>query len=340
MPEMILRLKKHALKNKGWYILGFFGCFGCFFYIIGSVANFGVQTDDKRIIPSLMEGLGSLMLISGMSGGLIKILAVEGVFLNAIREVVFSEHGLKNLSREKVESIWQNSSQILFLENMKSDQEDEKIIKITEDVLKIYKQEMLKPPKKHENYFSADLDRNMVVSWHDKNKSIIKIDDWSRSIQIPFKHKEPLIMKNVISTLASTEEIQSMVETVSTKLISEGDDKLIPSEKISKDKKTVTILLKSEPKFKHEIIRERRWKLSLKSEPNIFAITPVIIKNMKLEIENKAEDLIVIVSRLGGEDKFQNIRGNKTVLFNEKSSMRLLAPLMPEQGYCVTFVKA
>src|SRR4051812_20157806 len=99
------------IKSKGgWYVILGIVAAGFALYLLGKFLEHGLVPGQTSFLASALTGIGSLISISGVSGAVMKILAVEGFFLDAVAEDAHGPRGLDRLNDEKLHETWIHST--------------------------------------------------------------------------------------------------------------------------------------------------------------------------------------------------------------------------------------
>jgi hypothetical protein len=323
----------------GWVFIFMTVVAGVVLYLLGKYLEYGTPAGQHSFASEICTGLGTLVLVSGVSGAIMKILAVEGFFLDAVAEDAHGEKGLARLNDAKLHETWLNATRMLHLRNMETDHESAEMKSLIAEMRAQFEKELQSRIPSSEKHFLQWHERTLDIEWLDREKSIVRIIDTVNSELIPFKSEESLSWTASIYSEAGTPITDAIVTELENKLRNCGDEELKLERETVEDGKRILTRFTSLPKPKHEIWRKREWRLNILNDPNFFTISPYIVRRADIRIHNKANGLAVAIIYIGSGKLFSSVSGSRYIRDGESAHIRLDRMMLPEQGYGLTLIK-
>jgi hypothetical protein len=291
------------------------------------------QTAVQKII-AFGGAVGRAALGGGVSGAVLKIMATEGFFLDAVASVAYGPAGLERRTDTERLEIWRNLTRKIYLPflpvsdggGFKDSPNSELFSEIEFAVARTFSYD--------KKFYIDRFHRKMDISWHDKEKKIIRIVDTQDIVLIPFD-KEPVLWVAQILTDYGRDISEYDIIEVELKINPPSNSAPV----IEEAPQCRTITYKLEGGGKHEIHRRRVWKWCLTKDPLFASISPYVVRNSHVELNNAADDLRVAFKDHGGSGLFViNGGAGKQVDCGQYSSLKGQSLLLPDQGYLLLFV--
>ena len=115
------RIYRFCLRHIGWFLIAIISMIGIGLFIWGKYELSFLQTGETDKWADIAAGLGTLLCASGVSGAVLKLIATQGFFKEAVAEVMYGEHAMGKLSEAAIVEIWAQATKLLYLRNMRVD---------------------------------------------------------------------------------------------------------------------------------------------------------------------------------------------------------------------------
>ncbi|TCP80839.1 hypothetical protein C8J31_11480 [Rhizobium sp. PP-CC-2G-626] len=333
MKKKFQEIIKHIKLHLGWYIITAMFILGAGGLIVGRLMLFMLPLGQHSLLGDLLSGGGTAICAGGVSGAVMKILATEGFFLDAVADVMHKREGLERLSEKRLKEVWKDSTRLLHLRSFETDHKSDEVQHIVTKMRSDYEEALEASVPAKELHFVNSHSRVLEFSWHDRDRGILCIRDVTISEIIPFKSKEVLTWKGRVASDTNLNLNNVVMDEVSFKLISEDDaEHPIKSVKSREGNEFVTEFT-SAPRERHEVRRERNWKLPILTDPNFKTISPYIVSKADIFVKNNADGIRIIFSSIGKPNLFKPIDGDVATDCGREAHFRARRMLVPDQGY-------
>jgi hypothetical protein len=267
-----------------------------------------------------LKSLGQAILISGVVSTLLTSLTYIGIFQHAVHDVLYGSEYLK--TRTDLPDIWSRVTAAICQEQFPV-LKNQLQTRVLDDYI---------PTKK--NFYYSRCDRECVVSWADKNKNIVNIEESTEIVLVPSSLDE-----KVTYAYEATADSRNPAEIdVRLDHLEIGGDantyaNILKEEEYTDEfggkgkKYSYNITLSGQPEY--FIRRLITRKVALSHDPVGEYTSNQFILNPTLKVRWKTDDLKVIFVGVGAEfeDKSLGLRDN----WNIRKGMTGL--LFPRQGY-------
>lgn len=340
MPRVAVLFCKFVLKHRGWFLIAAMAVIGAILFSYGKYRLSVIAPGQTDLTGEIFAGLGTLICASGVSSSVMKIIATEGFFMDAVAEVVHGHSGLRRLSDEKIAQTWAAATRMLYLKNMDAD----KVARENREGIEALRSQVeegirTRFPSGAEHFIRKST-RHIQVKWADKDKQIVEYSETTLSKVITFDRAKPLVLPLKIRCWANTtlDEYQMIENTAELK--NAGGEILKTISKTNTEKTERTTTYTSQPKDTHEVLRKSRCTVPILKDPNWHSISTFLIQEMEIYIENLEPDLVVVYNSLGNDTLFERVDGGEIVLQGQRTHLRARGTILPGQGYGLTFVKS
>lgn len=334
LKKLFARLKKHV----GWSIIGVISAAGVAGILVdlfyGNVPA-GSETSFSTLA-NFLGSVGKAVLGGGVSGAIIKIMATEGFFLDAVAAVAYGPEGLERRGEEEQKEIWRNLTRMVYLpflrpSELKDSPEEWRLTLASE-----LEDSISKTFTYDKKFYIERLHRRLEVRWKDAAREVVEVLDTQDSTIIPFKKHEEAEW----TTISTPDFGRGMQEYA----IAEVECNITPKPakpetiEVRDARRVATYYLQGHDK--HDIHRYRVWSWALDIDPIMAFNSPYVVRGMDIDIHNRAEGLLISFKDHGRKDLFGISGGvGRQIEFGQYSSFKAQSLVLPDQGCLLLFLR-
>jgi hypothetical protein len=304
-------------------------------------ANRASTATNLKILGAVGEVSG-IMLSAITTVIVLKVMTVQGYFVDAILDIMMGDKGIEIMSKERRISLWQRLTRIIYVpvldDRIKRNPTDIGLRKFDESLSKA-----IGTVFKYDKTFYIDrINVVITVEWSDvaEKKLIIMTTNLDFTL-IPFDPSTPIEWKTYrkadfglsIDDYESTAEPLILLDSQSptAKITS------FPGVKTGTREETKHSLSGDE-KYDLKWKRLNKWKIDI--DPRYTGVSSYVVLSGDVMIQNRCEGLKVLFTELGGEDLFIPIgQNNRWVLSGHDLRKRHKGVMVPDQGFELIFIR-
>jgi hypothetical protein len=321
-----------------WLVIGF--CLVCaVLYVTGKALGNFKGTAGEWCLAALGE-LGGVGVAAVISGVILKVLAMQGYFLSALAEIVLSDQALDHLEPSRRQYLWQRLTQRIYMPGLWNQLQSGTV---DHDLGKL-RDKLSDAVSKRFSYEKTAYIRSMkmkfTIEWADPTKKdqIVK-KERLRFTQVPFVPAEPTEWE-VVRTAEAHLGLDAYRRELKALTINERPPP-VPEVKVSADaplRETLVYVLKGSPEY--VIVEEEHVTWTLAKDPSWTRNLSKVAETVEIEIENKADGLMIVVLEVGGDNQYKIEEGARGVLrFGDHSVMVSRGVVLPDQGIQMIFIR-
>jgi hypothetical protein len=292
---MLDRIRGLAARWKGWPIILAILISGLVFVIIGELLQqAAAETSVAHALGSMLSKIGTVVVGGGVGGAVMKVMATEGFFLDAVAQVIYGREGMSRLSDDQLRGTWRDLTEHIYMPNLVGPVTHE-----NDDDLRRLRRDLQNAVAEKFNYradfFIAKMDRVIEFKWADPACSRIWLSDENRTKLVPFNPQNSTTWQHSMQADAGTELKEYEIDELGCKFVDGRDvDKRFD---INPDRRLTIYTLP--PASQHEIIRNRALKWPLEKDPTFSFISPYVVNHADVTLVNQAQGLRVVISSMG-----------------------------------------
>jgi hypothetical protein len=332
----------HVKQNKGWYFIIGLILFGLSSYVSGYFGGVAFK-DHASNWPHFfrfIKDIGAIICAGAISGAVLKVMAVEGYFLEAVAEVAHGSRGLHLLSHNKLKAAWRSISEALYLEHAKANTD---ATPATRELINAMRSELQDELERKypvgDTMFVNNSSRTIEVTWEDERLGIVNLSESLRSEYVPYNASIPLVMEYDIESAPNIDISDYGISAAVPILLNGGKDDLVCESNNLDDKKTYRIKVTSKPREIHQILREKKMKIPIQFDPILSSRSPFHTRRIEVRLKNNAPGLRIVIDTIGTKDKFEYRSGSERVDYNETAIFTSKSAILKGEGYSLVFFK-
>ncbi len=306
-------------------------------YIAG--ANRTSAAINLKILGAVGEASG-IMLSAITTVIVLKVMTVQGYFVDAILDIMLGDKGIEIMSKERRIYLWQRLTRIIYVPVL-----DDRIKKNPTDIGLLKFDELLSKAigsvfRYDKTFYIDRISVSITVEWSDKSeKKLIILTNNLDFTLIPFNPSTPIEWKTYrkadfglgIDDYESTAEPLTLVAGQSANATITS----FPGVKTGTTEETNHKLTGAD-KYDLKWRRFNKWKVD--GDPRYTGVSSYVVLSGDVTIQNRCEGLKVLFTELGGEDLFIPIgQDDRWVLSGYDLRKRHKGVMVPDQGFELIF---
>lgn len=303
----------------------------------------------------VLEALWPTVLGGGIAGAVLKIVAMEGYFLDAVGNVMFGRHGIERMDDAARVRVWRDLTNAIYLP-LPRDAAASGHVLAKPEFEERFSSAIDQVCDYEEDYLLQNVDRTIKIVWDEKAAGrILGILTWFDARVIPYDPAEEVQYKikrrvSAGQTLPAYNPkdqifVQRLGESVADfqQRIASGDTEKIEVKQVSSTETELFITLRRD---RHDLLEGkyytivRRVELSLDlHEDNVYEMVPSVpIDGIRLTIRNQAEGVAVQLYELGWKEKLTAKNGGgRTLTPGQDGTYTGSDVFLPHQGCLLIF---
>ncbi|MDB5569792.1 MAG: hypothetical protein JWN93_975 [Hyphomicrobiales bacterium] len=283
-----------------------------------------------------LGAVGTAALGGGISGAVIKIMATEGVFLNAVAAVAYGPEGLERRSDKERAEVWRALTRMIYLPFLRPSDLTGAGDAGRQALASELEQAIAKTFTYEQKFYIRRLNRRLEVCWAEPSHQIIEVTDIQEIVIVPFKNNDPIEWVTESTPDSGLSMNDYSIREVECSIWPEQKNPSV-SQETDKSKITTHLLAGS---GRYEVNRRRVLKWRLDSDPVLAFLSPYVVRELHVAIDNRADDLIIAFKDNGGRRLFQTVAGEgKHLQPHEYTALKASSLLLPDQGFSLTLVR-
>jgi len=320
--NLIASLSGWAKQAKGWPFIISIVLIGTFFFVVGELV-----TPTYTTVGPLCSKVGTVIIGGSVGGVILKLLATEGYFQDAVAQVIYGPEGLKRLSSDQLSVTWRTLTSRIYMPNLlvaagEKAADYEKLRHALQDAV-------ASRFKYDADLLITNLNRHMEFTVPAPGE--VRLVETTISTLLPFDPTKELSWKHQIQT-DSGAKLSDYELKDEYKL---GDGSMIPTKVHQSDDGTSMITTYTLPAgVSHEVMRTKDWRWSIDKDPVFNFISPYLIQAATVTVVNSAPGVRVVLKDIGEKDLFSPFGGGKKIIeAGQKTILKTKKMILPEQGF-------
>jgi hypothetical protein len=308
-------------------------CFvSIFFIILSNTINY----DGKNVYLSAASNFSTIFLTAFIAGVILKILAVEGFFLDAVVRAAYGKEGLNRLSDDEKHNLWRDLTIMVyapFIRLNSNPPPPEDLAKLAGRLSDVIRSNF----NLTRNFYHRNWRRRFEITWQEGNKGkVLVVNDDFRTNVIPFRFSEVVNWETQRIAEAHL-EVGDYIETERDITINgvrpgEKDCITVTDGRIIKK----TYRLSGYKEYETHMDRDIGWQFD--HDPTYSMAAIALVDGGSVEVANRAEGLQIVINEVGGSDLFKS--SDSTIVgFERRYFGEIKSVLLPGQGIQLIFVR-
>lgn len=272
---------------------------------------------------------GKVVLGGGIVAGFLRVFHSIRLLETVLGEFLFSDDFLR--VRNDLDDLWRRLTTMVYLRNYVDGDggADSLNAKVQEEIRSRFAYD--------ETFYIRDSVRQMTVSWHDRERSIISVEEETDYTIVPFDPGRPVQVRSRFRAHAGLVVSEYRIEGDVLRQMENG----VPSE-VSEDRTTtpeeIQIVYTLSGKDRYQVKRLRRMVWPLDRDRYLEVTTPYIIRNFEISVASLEKDIRTTFIEFGLKDKFVDSLAKAVASSNPGNVRRQLKGLMlPGRGFALFF---
>lgn len=297
---------------------------------IGVIWGDHYSDSNLKLFAAYIGDVGGAMIGGGVAGAVIKLLAVEGVFLDAVAAVAYSADGLTRRSEADRTQLWRDLTRMIYLPFLGQPTSQSQPRIASQELAAEIEQAITKTFTYNRKFYIQKLHRRLELRWADEAKRRIEVVDIQTIEIIPFRSDEKITWSSRSTPDAGRKMDDYEIKDVECSIKPEPPQK--PDITTSDQARVTNWVLQDSDKY--EMYRHRNLRWTLNADPVLAFESPYVVRNLTIDIFNRAEGLRITFRDIGGADLFQKKGGvGKQIEYEEHAALGATNLLLPDQGF-------
>lgn len=328
------RLWSWTRSNFGWILI-----FLLFLFGIGGIAAelaYAQSADARVATASVFAGeVGKAALGGGFAGVILKLMTLQGIFLDAVAAVAYGPEGLSRRSEADRKHLWRELTRMIYLPFLTPSASSSARELNGQELAAQIERSITETFTYNQKFYIQRLHRRLEFTWADERARRIQVLETQTIEIVPFSDKEEIVW--VATSAPDAGRSMAEYETAAEDYTITPQPQSPPKTNEDTDARQTTCVLKGSARYDVWRKRVRRW--SLNADPILATVSPYVVQALTIDILNRAPGLRITFKDIGGATLFVASGGvGKQIDYLEESCLRLDHLLLPDQGYLLLLV--